>query len=1166
MGFGQQWTSISSDQPTSFQTTLLSSSENSIIVRLQVPGFYSFEVNTPRGEANIISMPKAVSTSEAGEPNLPMIAIPAIVGDQQHYSVKVLRSQYVDFGMSVAPSKGDFSRQIDPATVPYTYGNIYKEDAFFPATRVGLYEPYILRDFRGQNVVVHPFAYNPVSQTLRVYYDMTVELFSDGMDGENTINRKSGTLKMDPEIKALYENHFINYSAASAKYTPVDETGELLIICHDAFMSAMEPFVNWKKQIGRPTTMVGTSVAGATSDALKAYIQSQYNSNPNLTHILLVGDNAQIQGYYAYNGGYSGRSDNWYGQVAGNDFYNDVIVGRFSAENTDHVTTQVNKVIHYERDLNATDTWLPIGQGVSKNEGAGSGHYGEADYQHIDNIRNDLLAYNYTDVHRDYQGLAGVTSSAAIISQHINEGVSIINYCNHGSETSWGVFSYSNSNVNALTNVHKLPIIWSVACLNGKYDHTQPCFAEAWLRATNNNNVEQPTGAIGGMFSYISQPWQPPMYGHDEMVDVLVESYSNDIKRTLGGTSFDGNMKIIDQYGTNNSAAMGTYMTWILFGDPTLTLRNAIPANMNVTHASSISTSTTSLQVNASNGNGALATLTFNNEILGSATINNGSCNISFIAPGQTGQATLTVFGYNKITYVANISITSGGGTTPITMNVSANPAVITQGGNAQLNATATGGNGSFTYSWTPANTLNNPNIANPTANPTTTTNYTCTVTSGDQTQTGTCKVTVVCPPTNLTATVNWQSVQLHWTAPTDADSYQVYRNNTMIAQNVTGTTYSDNNLANGTYSYAVVSVYQGVSSPQSGTVNATVNATISVTATANPSLIPLGESATLTASVTGGTGMITYSWTPAATLNNPSIMSPTATPTETTTYSVTASRGGITATAQVTVQVVTPPTGVNASLVPDTEDAVEITWTAPAMVSTYNLYDNGEMIESGITITQIEVVGLDNGTHCFTVSAVYQGVESPVSEEACVEIFVCMPPEDFVATYYWDDNQFGTRLVWMKNQDANMSLNKFEIYRGTDPEDMELIATLVNVPFTYRYEYLDEDMVVGEYYYQIAADYGDHGSCYSETLLVTVTEVNEAQGALRLYPNPVQGIVRIEGMEVEEIQVYNAQGQLVRKYHHTNEVDLEDLPQGIYQLRLTDKNGMVRSDKVVKE
>ncbi len=677
--FGQQWVAIKSDAPSTIQTTLVASSENQITVNMQVPGFYTFEVTTPRGEANIISVPRTVSTAAAGEPNLPMIAVPAIIGDQQHYSIRLIDAQYTDFQMEVAPSKGDFPRTINPDDVPYTYGEAYSTDAFFPAQNVGLYDPYILRDFRGQNMVFYPFAYNPVTHTLRVYYNMTVEMYSDGQLGENTLSRRSSEVRMDPEFGALYQNHFINYSQGLSKYNAVDETGELLIICHDAFMDAMQPFVNWKKQIGRPVTMVGTSVSGSTSDAIKTYIQSQYNSNPNISHILLVGDNAQVQSYYTFSGGYSGRTDQYYGQLVGNDYYNDVIVGRFSAENADHVTTQVDKVIHYERDVTAADTWLSIGQGVSKNEGAGSGHFGEADYQHIDYIRDTLLHYNYTSIHRDYQNVQGVSSSAAIISQHINEGVSIINYCNHGSPTSWGVFNYSNSHINALTNDNKLPFIWSVACNNGQLDYSQPCFAEAWMRATNNS-TGAPTGAIGGMFSYISQPWQPPMYGQDEMNNVLTEHRS--IKRTLGGISTDGNMKILDQYNSNGQG-LATYQFWLLFGDPTLTVRNMTPANMNVTHASSMSTSATSFTVNATNGNGALATLTRNNEIMGSATINNGTCNITFAAPGTTGTATLTVFGYNKITYIATIQIT-GGGTQQYTVNVSANPNIggsVTGGG-----------------------------------------------------------------------------------------------------------------------------------------------------------------------------------------------------------------------------------------------------------------------------------------------------------------------------------------------------------------------------------------------------------------------------------------------------------------------------------------------------
>ena len=667
MAFAQQetkpqWNSILGNQPETFRTQLISSSENSIQVNVQVPGFYTTNVTTPKGEAMIVSMPKALSTAQAGEPNVPMTGIPAIIGDQARMGIRVVKAEYMDFdNIEVAPSKGDFSRQIDPATVPYTYGECYNQDAFFPASNVGLYDPYIIRDFRGQNMVVYPFAYNPISKTLRVYYNMTVEMYKVGDNGENTMPaRKSSTIKMDPDFKNVYQHHFINYEAGLAKYTPVDEEGDLLIICYDNFISNMTDFVNWKKTRGVNTTIVGTSTAGSTSSAIKTYIQNQYNANNNLTHVLLVGDVAQIPGYtYSGASGYEGKGDNPYGQIVGNDIYNDIFIGRFSASSATRVTTQCNRVITYERDLTSSASWLQVAQGIAKKEG-GSGHNGEDDYQHMDVIRTDLLNYGYSTVYQRYENLSGYTATAAQISSDINDGVGIINYCNHGAETMWGVASYSVSHVNALTNNNKLPFIWSVACLVGKYDHSSDCFAEAWMNATNGSS---PTGAIGTLMSYISQPWIPPMWAQDECIDILVESYNSNIKHTWGGTSINGIMGIFDNYSTTTAQAVGTYQAWILYGDPSMMLRTKTPQNMTVSHNGNITLGASNYTVNVSNGNGAVATITdASHNILGKATVSNGTASISLnsssLTPGT--ELTLCVFGFNKVTYLGTINIVGG--------------------------------------------------------------------------------------------------------------------------------------------------------------------------------------------------------------------------------------------------------------------------------------------------------------------------------------------------------------------------------------------------------------------------------------------------------------------------------------------------------------------------
>ena len=682
----QEWTSITSSTPDSFKKQLVSSSEDQVRVRLQVPGFYATTVATPRGEAYVISLPKAVSTAEAGEPEMPMTGIPVLIGDQARMDIRVVDAQYKDFeGIEVAPSKGDFPRSIDPATVPYTYGDCYSQDAFFPANNVGMYEPYILRDFRGQNMVIHPFAYNPVTKTLRVYYDMTVEMFKVDDRGENVIeSRRSNVVKMDPDFKSLYQRHFINFEQGSAKYTPLDEEGDLLIICYDSFISYMTDFVNWKKTRGVNTTIVGTSTAGSTYSAIQTYIKNQYNANNNITHVLLVGDVAQIPGY-TYSGGgssYAGKGDNAYGQIVGSDIYNDVFIGRFSASTAAQVTTQVNRTITYERDLTTSDTWCQNGLGISASAGTG-GHYSEDDYQHVENLRTDLLNYGYSTVYQDYASVSGYpSSSTTTISNHINSGVGIINYCNHGEQTGWQSHYYMNSNVNALTNNNKLPFIFSVACLVGQYDYSSgDCFAETWMHATNGS---YPTGAIGGAFSYISQPWIPPMWAQDEFVDILVESYSNNIKRTLGGALVNGMMAIFDNYSTTETSAVGTYQAWITYGDPSLMLRTKTPTAMTVTHDASILPSATSFTLNVSNGSGAVATITdANHNILGKATVSGTTATININGTLTAGdELTLCVFGYNKVTYLGTITV--------------ANPATVATVTTAEVTdidkTTATGG------------------------------------------------------------------------------------------------------------------------------------------------------------------------------------------------------------------------------------------------------------------------------------------------------------------------------------------------------------------------------------------------------------------------------------------------------------------------------------------
>ena len=281
----QEWVSVVKSAPVRIQESLVSSSEEEIVIDVKVAGFFQTAVKTQKGKQVIISGEDMASMLVAGAPDLPMYPISMIIGNTAEMKVSVVESSYVDFeNVEVAPSKGNFSREINPNDVPYTYGDMYQQDEFYPAQQAALDKPYILRDFRGQNVMVYPYAYNPVTKTLRVYTDLrlSVKKVSDNGLNQKVTARRSNVVT--PEMKASYERRFINFPK-NERYEFVEDEGEMLVICVDEYKEAVEKLVEWKNISGRPTTMALTSETGSLDD-MKDYIVNYYNANPELTYIL----------------------------------------------------------------------------------------------------------------------------------------------------------------------------------------------------------------------------------------------------------------------------------------------------------------------------------------------------------------------------------------------------------------------------------------------------------------------------------------------------------------------------------------------------------------------------------------------------------------------------------------------------------------------------------------------------------------------------------------------------------------------------------------------------------------------------------------------------------------------------------------------------------------
>ncbi len=633
--------------PAHSSVTLIANDAGQTTLKFETGGIRATAINTTLGESLILSIDQGTPILQKGFPDLPKLTAGIIIPDDKHMEVNVISSHYTDYeNISIAPSKGSLMRDVDPATIPYAYGDTYEENNFFPKQIASLREPYILRDYRAQTVIIYPIQYNPVTKRLRVFSTVVVSVSASNQAATNVLHRNPKAEIRTPSVfNELYRKRFINFET-DTRYEQLQEEGNFLIISHGPFMNAMQPLVAWKNQKGIRTEMVDVAAIGNDKTSIKNYVASYYNTN-GLTYLLLVGDAAQV----AAGSTGAGDADNDYGYILGEDHYQEIFVGRFSAETESDVIYQVSKTIAYEKNPPA-DGYFSNGVCIASNEGAGIGDEGEADFEHQDLIREQLLAYNYTDVAELFDGTHGNADApgdpvANDLSTLINTGTGLVSYTGHGSGSSLSTTDFSIIDANNLVNTAKWPFVWVVGCSVGQFNGTT-CLAEALARSNHNG---EPAGTVASFMSTILQSWAEPMEAQDEINLILTESYPENIKRTFGGLSINGCFSMNDAYGTTGYNMTDT---WTLFGDPSLEIRTALPTPVNATHAPTIELGTTQFTVDCDAEN-ALACLSVNGTIISTATVTAGLAELNFAPLTVQDTLIITITGYNKSPYINHI-------------------------------------------------------------------------------------------------------------------------------------------------------------------------------------------------------------------------------------------------------------------------------------------------------------------------------------------------------------------------------------------------------------------------------------------------------------------------------------------------------------------------------
>lgn len=635
---------------------LVSAHPSQLVMKNTTPAYVSSQQTVDGVAYENFTVPDAVRMLDKDAPELPMISESLQIPNTGNVSISISYDSYAEFdNVNILPSKGSLKRNVNPADVPYHFGATYNNNAFFPGDLAKAGTPYVFRNTRGITVTFYPYQYNPVTHKLRVYKNITVTVSTD--ENQIGVNEKlSDTDEKSTVFESMYRNHYLNV----AEYPTIGDDGEILIIMPSSYMSAMQPFIDWKLEKGMRVNMAYLSEISINPTTLdiKNYIKTAYLNNPNIVYVQLVGDHQDLPCFsYGMSGSESLWSDSYYGQINGNDYYPELLVGRFSGT-AEQVQTMVARTVEYETNPMAGD-WTIKALGIGSDEGAGYGDDGEPDWFHLRNIGQKLIEYGYSQVYEFYDGSHGENDangspSANAISAAVNSGVGLFNYTGHGWETGVSTGNYTSSSVEVLTNNGKYPFVISVACNNGTFtEGTSLC--EAFLNASNGT----PTGAIASCGSSILMAWAEPMQTQDEMAELITRSNADNIKTSLGGLFYNGQASMLEDYN-DSETAREVMQTWVFFGDASTIFRDKITTDIVATHAPTISMMGGDLVISSAT-EGATVALVQDNIILMTGVIEQGQFTAAIPALASDSVIKVTLTQTNSKPYRGEVNVTTLG-------------------------------------------------------------------------------------------------------------------------------------------------------------------------------------------------------------------------------------------------------------------------------------------------------------------------------------------------------------------------------------------------------------------------------------------------------------------------------------------------------------------------
>ncbi|MCL2042089.1 MAG: C25 family cysteine peptidase [Bacteroidales bacterium] len=667
---GSKGIAKANDQFSGFQATFSYNEIESVTI-----------TGTEKGTFSSLQIAEAYpSVGNYGEPELPvfkkMIQIP--VGATPKVVVKnytVSEFNLSDYGFhSIFPVQPSVRKDQDE--VPFIYDEkAYGLDQY---NHSELAEIHILGPMRGIIIgmlTVSPIQYNPVAHSVMVYNDIEVEVVFENANYKQTeemfVNSFSPYFTKQYDIvfnkgvtRDVYDDHSDLYT------TPV----RMLVVANRIFEQTLQPWIEWKTKKGfyMEVRYTDEPEVGTTAASIKTFIHGKYNAGIGNgtapTFIILVGDTqgagvvpASQTGSYTYK-----ATDLYYARVNTPGFFPDMYYSRMSAQTTQQLENQIEKILYYEKYQFADPTYLDnvlLIAGYHDNStwdvwvGRPTINYANTYYYNAD--------HGYADIHKY------VTNNYTGCYAHFNN-VGFANYTAHCGETEWSSPNFTVSQVSTIDNKYRYFVAMGNCCLAADFGYTGNggiCFGEALMQA-------QQKGAVGYIGSSPSSYW-----GED--FHFGVGAYAGNIQTvtnpTLANTKtgvydfmfrdadfntlcshvFGGNLSV--QYAHDNPgytthiSAPYYWEAYNVLGDGSLMPYNAQGSVNTVSHLPVIHIGLPSYEVMAAPG--SYVAISKDGELLGVAVADvNGIANVTLDPPITSGGDVDIVVTRNQyIPYIAQV-------------------------------------------------------------------------------------------------------------------------------------------------------------------------------------------------------------------------------------------------------------------------------------------------------------------------------------------------------------------------------------------------------------------------------------------------------------------------------------------------------------------------------